>query len=96
MRLLRRWGLVIIVLALAIGAPGFHAPRPAAAAPWTALKLYFPETGHHLGGEFLQAWLTRGGLMVFGYPISEPFTQDGLVVHYFERARFEQIGRAHV
>jgi hypothetical protein len=62
---------------------------PASAAAWKAVKLYFPQTGHHLSGKFLEVWLTRGGVMTFGYPISEPFTQDGLVVQYFERARFE-------
>ncbi len=89
MRPLRRWGLVIVMLAFTLAGWAIQTPHPAAAAPWTALKLYFPETGHHVSGDFLQAWLTRGGLMVFGYPISEPFTQDGLVVQYFERARFE-------
>ena len=35
-------------------------------------------------------WRARGGLIVFGYPISQPISQtDGLVVQYFERARIE-------
>ncbi len=56
---------------------------------------YFPETGHTLGGKFLNFWLKRGGLAVFGYPISEPIEEpsptDGVtrVAQYFERARFE-------
>ncbi|MFN3336079.1 MAG: L,D-transpeptidase, partial [Thermomicrobium sp.] len=63
--------------------------RPSAAADWHELVLYFPQTGHHLSGDFLWAWISNGGLMTFGFPITEPFTQDGLVVQYFERARFE-------
>lgn len=63
--------------------------RSASAANWQSLVLYFPQTGHHLSGDFLWAWISNGGLMTFGFPITEPFTQDGMVVQYFERARFE-------
>ena len=57
--------------------------------------LYFPETKHTLSGKFLQFWQKRGGLPIFGYPISEPFEEaspaDGQMrlTQYFERARFE-------
>lgn len=50
---------------------------------------YFSETGHNLCAGFRAHWETFGGLPVFGYPISEEFTEDGMVVQYFERARFE-------
>jgi hypothetical protein len=50
---------------------------------------YFPETGHNLCAGFRAYWEAFGGLPVFGYPISEEFTEDGTVVQYFERARFE-------
>lgn len=63
--------------------------RSASAAYWDRLVLYFPTTGHHLSGDFLRAWITSGGLMTVGFPITEPFTQDGMVVQYFERARLE-------
>jgi predicted transcriptional regulator len=70
-----------------------HNPDPPAAALKDAR--FFPETGHNLSAQFLQFWQTRGGLSVFGYPISEAITetnpQDGkqYLVQYFERARFE-------
>jgi hypothetical protein len=57
--------------------------------------LYFPETKHTLNGKFLAFWRKRGGLPIFGYPISEPFEEispsDGQsrITQYFERARFE-------
>jgi hypothetical protein len=59
---------------------------------------YFPETGHTLRGEFLNYWNRRGGLGAFGFPQSEELVQqldDGrnYVVQYFERARFELVGR---
>lgn len=58
-------------------------------------QVFFASTGHTLGGPFLNFWQQRGGLAVFGYPISEPFeaynSTDGrhYTVQYFERARFE-------
>lgn len=56
---------------------------------------FFAASGHTLGGAFRWFWQTRGGLPVFGYPISEEFVEvnplDGreYLVQYFERARFE-------
>lgn len=56
---------------------------------------YFPETKHTLSGKFLRFWVKRGGLSIFGYPISEPIDElspsNGQVrtTQYFERARFE-------
>jgi DMSO/TMAO reductase YedYZ molybdopterin-dependent catalytic subunit len=55
----------------------------------------FPETGHTLGGEFLEFWQRHGGLTTFGYPITEEFDEESLIdgqvhrVQYFERQRFE-------
>jgi hypothetical protein len=66
-----------------------------APVPDTPTRSYFAPTGHTLGGGFLRVWLARGGLPIFGYPISEEFAErsplDGQVytVQYFERARFE-------
>ncbi len=55
---------------------------------------YFPETGHNLGWGFRDFWERNGGLMQFGYPITEEIREtleDGRehTVQYFERARFE-------
>jgi hypothetical protein len=58
-------------------------------------RTYFPESGHTLGGAFLNYWLANGGLAVYGYPISEEVEEvsptDGqtYLVQYFERNRFE-------
>jgi hypothetical protein len=58
-------------------------------------RAYCPETGHSLGGVFLQYWQSTGGLAVYGYPISEEVVEvsptDGkeYLVQYFERNRFE-------
>lgn len=54
-----------------------------------AEHVFFPETGHGLHFLFLRYWQTRGGLDVFGYPISEEMAENGFTVQYFQRARFE-------
>ncbi|TVR70366.1 MAG: hypothetical protein EA415_12960, partial [Sphaerobacteraceae bacterium] len=65
--------------------------------------VFFPETGHNLNGLFKDYWQSHGlnfgdsgvsfreSLALFGYPISEEFTDPdtGLTTQYFERARFE-------
>ncbi|MDW8059479.1 MAG: ScyD/ScyE family protein [Thermomicrobium sp.] len=50
---------------------------------------YFPQTGHNIAGPFRTYWETAGGLPLFGYPLSEPYTDHGTTIQYFERARFE-------
>jgi hypothetical protein len=58
---------------------------------------YFAETGHGVREPFLSFWEQRGGLDIFGYPISED-VQERLpgdapgqthTVQYFERVRLE-------
>lgn len=50
---------------------------------------YFPETGYQVNSDFMGYWRARGGLEIFGYPISERRLENGIPVQYFERARFE-------
>jgi hypothetical protein len=52
-------------------------------------NVYFPQTGHNLSDDFLRYWQTYGGLAIFGYPVSEAFEENGYLVQYFERNRFE-------
>jgi hypothetical protein len=49
----------------------------------------FAATGHTVSGKFLDYWKANGGLAIFGYPISDEFTENGRTVQYFERQRFE-------
>lgn len=67
---------------------------PAAHARGTGL--YFPETRHALSGRFLRFWQAHDGALLFGPPISEPFSEqnrDGTdrsyLVQYFRNARLE-------
>jgi hypothetical protein len=58
---------------------------------------YFPETGQYVDDLFFDYWQQNGGLPVFGYPISQSYTDDSLPeaggasfqTQWFERARFE-------
>jgi hypothetical protein len=49
----------------------------------------FSETGRCVANEFLTYWENNGGLPVFGYPIGDLVAEDGRVVQYFQRQRFE-------
>ncbi|WP_129629526.1 L,D-transpeptidase [Candidatus Oscillochloris fontis] len=53
--------------------------------------VYVAETGHHLSDRsgFLTFWRANGQKVIFGYPISEELVENGRIVQYFERARFE-------
>lgn len=60
----------------------------------SAQRRYFPETRQIVQYGFKETWEGRGGLQIFGYPISgevEEQLSDGKVhtVQYFERVRFE-------
>ena len=52
---------------------------------------YFSETGHWVCGPFREFFETRGGLEIFGYPLTEEFPDPtlGVPVQYFQRARIE-------
>ena len=52
-------------------------------------SVFFPQVGHNLSDEFLRYWQSYGGLTIFGYPLTEAFTENGYLVQYFERNRFE-------
>src|SRR5215212_2272665 len=57
----------------------------------TVQNMFFSETNHHLSDRagFLTFWRENGGVLIFGYPLSEEVIENGRVVQYFERARFE-------
>jgi hypothetical protein len=69
-------------------------PAEPPAAPLAGSK-FFAETGHNLSGAFLAFWEKRGGLDLFGYPITEALSETDAAsgktytVQYFERNRFE-------
>src|SRR4029079_11816600 len=85
-----RFRAVAVLLALVFGALG---PGVRSAGAWEPPDTaYFPQTGHHLAGDFLTFWRDNGRLTVLGAPISEQFKDNGLTVQYFEKARLELHG----
>ncbi len=62
---------------------------PISAAPSLEAPIYFKATGHSLGGKFRRYWETHGGLALYGYPLTPEFYEQGFIVQYFERNRFE-------
>ncbi|HET9015272.1 MAG TPA: hypothetical protein VFN57_06730 [Thermomicrobiaceae bacterium] len=77
---------LLSALVVALAALGGAAPAGAAGSPPD--QVYFPQTGHAVGSDFLDEWL-QGGLPIFGYPLTDAFQQNGMTVQYFERAVFE-------
>ena len=86
------------MLSVAYGEYAGYSGYQAAIKPAAPLAgaVYFPETGHNLGGLFLAYWEANGGLAQFGYPLTEERwdtlpsgTGACCRTQYFERARFE-------
>lgn len=75
----------------AVGNRSFAAAQPIATSKQ---RRYFAETKHIVQYGFKETWDARGGLAIFGYPLSDEVDEqlaDGNVhtVQYFQRARFE-------
>jgi hypothetical protein len=71
-------------------------PRPVTPPANDATHRFFPETGYMVAGDFLAFWESHGGLMIFGYPLTDPqvITEPTGTATWqtFERARLEQRG----
>jgi hypothetical protein len=52
-------------------------------------RLHFPATNQSIHGAFKLFWETHGGLRMFGMPLTAEINENGVLVQYFERARFE-------
>src|SRR5215210_3583850 len=50
---------------------------------------YYPETGKTLAPEFISFYDSKGGLPIFGYPLTDAELEGGFKVQYLERARIE-------
>jgi len=76
-------------------AQGFGRFADRVAEQLRAAGRFFPQTGYTLRGDFLAFWEARGGLELFGYPLSaerRERCEDGHEhwVQWFERACFER------
>lgn len=83
------WLLVVIgLLALLIPHPLMALYGPDG-APEDTRRRFFRETHFWVYGEFLDYFDANGGLEIFGYPITAPYNEDGVLVQYFQNARME-------
>jgi hypothetical protein len=82
------WILIIPVLVSVLGVSATFAQ-----SAQSQDRLYFPETGHWVIGDFLSAYQSAvNPKLLYGNPIADEFissTADGRRVQYFEYARFE-------
>ena len=72
----------------------YEALEPVDNDPTTG-RMWFPETGHSVGGEFRGFFILHGGVPIFGLPLTEeywgvsPESGETLRMQLFERARME-------
>ena len=80
-----RFAILVLILCLVITL----AWRPSQAQ--TSVQRYFPETGHTVKGEFLNAYeRVTNPLLLYGFPITESFVDPIYgTLQYFQKARFE-------
>jgi len=57
--------------------------------PLSQTEMFYPITGHSVGGGFLEFFNKYGGTAMFGYPRSQEIKEGGKTVQYFQKARFE-------
>jgi hypothetical protein len=69
--------------------PYRHGAQPGEGANAVADGQWFSETGHYIGGAFWSFWRERGGLPIFGYPLTDEVREGDTTIQYFERAVFE-------
>ena len=78
-----QWSLRLILIAVLLTALW---PQALRASDHTR---FFPETGMSVSFGFKRFFEERGGIEIFGYPITPEIQEKGFTVQYFQRARFE-------
>jgi hypothetical protein len=74
--------ITLIALSASLVAPALTASASQEQGPD---RVYFEQTGHYVGGDFLSFWRAHGGIQTFGYPLTPEIELDGIIVQYFER-----------
>ncbi len=83
---MRRVLPIVVVAGIVVAGIGILASRQDAFSPMR----YFPETGHVVREPFLSFFEERGGLAMFGFPLSDAYTTaDGVLVQTFQRAQMQ-------
>ena len=85
-----RWAVQPLLVAQILRTPGGALDGIAPPVESSGEGLYFPQTGHNVSGEFLEPF-NRGGIDVFGYPITEAFNEvPGFESQYFQRLKLRK------
>jgi hypothetical protein len=77
--------LALLLVAGTITSPSNAQAAPAASSPFR----YFKETGHNIGTRIKTFFETKGGVPIFGLPLTDVVQEGNLQVQYFERAKLE-------
>ncbi len=80
---------ITILLAMTLSGCGLAYPAEYLPTGSPTPSRCFMATGHTVGGNFWRYFEAMGGVQSLGYPITEPFMQEGRQVQYFEYARLE-------
>jgi len=80
---------VVLLLTAYIGLTAFK--LPAAPKQEGSTPQYFPQTGHTVRDPFITYFLQNGGVVQYGYPITDDYVdpETHLLVQYFQKARLE-------
>jgi len=66
-----------------------YALVPAPSLAQQKASRYFPETRHNVQSPFLEFFEGRGGVDIFGFPITDEFYKDGVLMQFFQRVVME-------
>ena len=77
--------LLVVALLAAIGVGALGLAQQTAASVW-----HFSETNHNVREPFLSYFREHGGVALFGYPLTEQYTDpDGVLVQTFQNAQLQ-------
>ncbi len=83
-----RLRFAVILMTVLVALSPLSTAHPAAAAAPTSVR-YFAETGHNIATRIKNFYEANGDVRIFGLPLTDVITENGMQVQYFERARFE-------
>ncbi len=85
------WAVQPLLVAQILRAPGSSRDGIAPPVEPSGEGTYFAITGHNVSGDFLEHFITRGGIDVFGYPLTEAFNEvPGFESQYFQRLKLRK------